>query len=586
MPKGYSENLEYRRRIVEQASGNAEAQDALWRMCSRDVLFFINVFCWTFNPKEYADLPVRPFITFGVQDDAIGVIDDHIGKSDVLIKKSREMGASWLILLVFLWRWMFKQNQNFLLTSRNQDYVDTPGNEKTLFAKLDFALARLPAWMQPRLLRTAHHLENLENGSKFDGESATSELGRGDRRTAMLWDEVAAWERGDGFRAMGSTTSVTNCRIINSTPRGTGDAYHLLSQSVKHQVRMHWTDHPRQRAGLYGSQGGVLRILDRSYEFPQGYEFVLDGQLRSPYKDEFCRRLPIASLVAQELEIDFTGSGRQFFDTTMIEKVTAEHCRAPALTGELAYDAQGYPQGFMESPGGTLKLWAPVSAKGPPRGMQACAGVDVSAGTGASNSAICVADRLTGEKVAELASNHIRPEEFARYSVALCRWFNDAFLTWEATGPGREYGPVVLECGYRNLYYHQDETRFPLTTSTRPGWFSTAGGKRALLTEYGIALARGVYVNRSKAAMDECAEIVYLDDGSIGHQASVAALDPSGSGENHADRVIADALTARGLRQRPTHRAETVVTPSYNTMDGRMALWEQEQRSQKSVCLF
>lgn len=44
----------------------------------------------------------------------------------------------------------------------------------------------------------------------------------------------------------------------------------------------------------------------------------------------------------------------------------------------------------------------------------------------------------------------MRPDIFAEYVVALCRWFRGnepegAFLAWEANGAGRLFGDKVIE---------------------------------------------------------------------------------------------------------------------------------------------
>jgi len=49
--------------------------------------------------------------------------------------------------------------------------------------------------------------------------------------------------------------------------------------------------------------------------------------------------------------------------------------------------------------------------------------VDISAGTGASNSVIVVGDKKTGEKVAEFASPYLKPHELAKLAVAIGKWF-------------------------------------------------------------------------------------------------------------------------------------------------------------------
>lgn len=552
VPKGLQENLEWRRRALEEGRSSREAAKELWIMCSRDILFYINTFVWTHSPSEYPDNPVRPFITWAFQDDALLQLDAAIGHSDVVIRKSREMGASWMCLALFEWRWHFMEYQSFLLASRDESYVWKPGNMKALFSKLEFILAHQPGWLRPNYTLTELRLENEDTHSTINGESATGDLARGDRRTAMLWDELAAWGRNDGFRAISSTSAVTKTRIINSTPQGTGDAYHTLAQSAKNQIVLPWRLHPEKSKGLYTSSGGKLRVLDQTYVFPPNYKYILDGKVRSPYYDDFCERNPVPSIIAQELDMDFAGSGSQFFNSDMIKQLIAETVRRPLRRGELQFDAACRPTAWMDAVWGKFLLWMPLGVDDKPLLDRSYAiGVDIGLGTGASNSVISIVDCRTGEKVGEYADNHTRPEQLAKLAVAIANWLGGAFMVWEGNGPGATFGSVVLETGYRNVYYRIDETKMPHKLSDTPGFHSTNKTKQVLLSNYHIALKHGTFINRSKDALEECAEIVFLDDGTIGHAASVNVLDSSGAGDNHADRVIADALACKGLKERP-----------------------------------
>jgi hypothetical protein len=194
----------------------------------------------------------------------------------------------------------------------------------------------------------------------------------------------------------------------------------------------------------------------------------------------------------------------------------------------------------------------------PPRDREYVVGCDISQGTGASDSAIAVVDRLSGEKVAEFCSNRISANRFAELTVALCRMFKGvegrgAFLIWEATGPGRTFGRTVIdECEYANIYFKTDETSLRRKQSDRPGWFSTGEGKKDLLMNYRDSLVTGKFINPSEKALIQAGEFVYLPSGRVEHGGASQTIDPSDSRDNHGDVVIADALCAKILRERET----------------------------------
>ena len=519
------------------ALGNAGTREknTILSMCSQDILFYLNAFAWTYDPR--LKTPTIPFITYPYQDDSILKICDSVQNgADILIGKSRDMGASWLILCAFQHMWRFRHGQSFLVVSRNEDYVDKAGNPKSLFWKFDFLHKNMPGWMLPNMTRTRLRLSNDDNLSTIDGESTTGDVARGDRRTAIMLDEFAAFDAQDGYRALSATRDATRCRIFNSTPAGNANAFYDLSQKQDmQQIRMHWSQHPVKAAGLYRDA---------------------NGKARSPWYDAECRRCANATEIAQELDIDFAGSDYLFFDNEMIERLIGSCASPPLMRGELDFDAQSLaPTGFTESGNGKLKMWIrPMVGFKLPDDRQYAIGVDIATGTGSSNSAISIVDCLTGEKVAELVTPKLRPDELGRYAVALGRWFkgsqNEAFMIWEAPGPGRNFGDVVMSAGYRNVYFRKNEVAVNAKSSNIPGWWPTKEEKRALYGEYRRALNEGEFLNHSVDALRECKEIVYTDNGWVVHGRSLATPDPSGARENHGDRPTADALAWRGVKGR------------------------------------
>lgn len=136
VPKEYKANLEFRRRVVKLGCESRENARQLWIMCARDILFYINAFCFIFEPRDARTLP---FITYDYQDDAILEIQACIGNYDLVIEKSRDMGASWCCITVLEHPWHFGDQQTFLMLSRKEQLVDDKkADPKSLFYKVDF----------------------------------------------------------------------------------------------------------------------------------------------------------------------------------------------------------------------------------------------------------------------------------------------------------------------------------------------------------------------------------------------------------------------------------------------------------------
>jgi len=520
-------NLEWRARMLAWSTDDHERQNALRTMCSDDPLFWFNAFVWTYDPRR--KVGVIPFVTWPFQDRAIVELDDAIGNHDIAMPKSRDMGASWMLCGLFLWRWLFRRDQSFLLVSRNEDYVDKTGNPKSLFWKIDHILKYSPEWMLPRRERARLRLTNMENGSTIDGESTTGDVARGDRRTAIGLDEFAAFGDDDGWKALAATRDATRCRIFNSTPSGIGNAFHSVCTNEHiRQVRLHWTEHPEKARSLYH---------DRY------------GKARSPWYDGEVKRCATPMEIAQELDISFEASQANLFETSRILELQSR--TRPALQrGELVVDEGGNPLSFEPKAEGRYHLWMAPDASGCfPTDRRFAMGVDVSTGTGASNSVMCVMDCRTGEQVLEMATADMRPDQFARLVVAVGRWFkgvdgHGALVCWEHIGPGRILGDVVIEMGYRNLWrrHNQDVVGKPVTQSV--GWFPNREEKVRLYGHFRKSLDSGAFIPRSRQMVDEMRELVYDDSGGVVHVRAATSIDPSGAKGNHGDRATAAALAS------------------------------------------
>src|SRR3990167_6303926 len=140
------ENLIQRQKIKQACSGNnAQKKEAAYELCRKNVLNFFRLFLWTYDPRKQPK--ELPFVPYDYQEVYINQLMESIDKGETLLtQKSRDVGATWIILGVFLYRWLFK-NENFLLGSRKEEYVDKIGDMDTHFERLRFMLRLLPDWM-------------------------------------------------------------------------------------------------------------------------------------------------------------------------------------------------------------------------------------------------------------------------------------------------------------------------------------------------------------------------------------------------------------------------------------------------------
>lgn len=557
VPKEREANLKWRADLIRKGSASASAAEELWIMCARDPLFYINSFCFIFEPRMAAQLP---FITYEFQDGALETIFEAHGNFDLVIEKSRDMGASWMCVTSIEWHWHFHKRRTFLLLSRKEELVDGKGKDpRSLFAKIDFLHKHQPGWLLPDRTRMQMHYSNDDNDSSMDGESTNKFAGIADRRYSLLIDEFSKMENQDSiFRG---TRDVSDCRLFNFTPQGADNMASRVAHSEDYRkITLHWSRHPIKSIGLYRvEKDGEIEFIDTNYWTPKrqtAKNYVAEEpnnprfKFRSPWYDLQCKRADTDKEIAQELDIDYLASSFQYFKPSLLAKAIAKTSN-PEEKGEFEYSGfNAEPISFQRNTAGDLDLWTVLDGAGnPPRqGRSYVVGADISAGTGASNSVLVIGEARSHEQVGEMASPHIRPEELAKYAVSLCRWFcdeqgNPAALIWEAPGPGREFGAAVKDLGFSNVYYFRPRSRWAKAKKV-PGWWPTKDEKRDLIGEYRRAIYESRYLVHSRLQLEECRHYIHHPNQWVEHskQTGSSILDPSGARENHGDRPMAGAL--------------------------------------------
>jgi len=560
VPKEFEANKAWRKKLANLGASSAENARIIRQMCADDLLFFVNSFVIIKEPRRRGARSRNiAFVTYPFQDWVMTGIRDAIGVRDVGMEKSRDMGATWMVLTVFVWFWLFHRECDFMVMSRNEKLVDMTGNPDTLFSKIDHIIALLPGWIRPQNIeRNSLHIKNLDNGSVIDGTSNTGDAGRGGRRLAFLIDEHAAFDLSAGLEVLDATMDVTETRIYLSTVKevaGGFDQQMARNDPFITKFHLHWQVHPNKRRGLYTSENGKLKILDESFKYPAEYPFILDGRLRSIAYDKAWARRRSDDQIAREWDISRAESGSRVFDNAMLNRLIATTCQRPTaeiplrvlLEGEMFGDVQTTEAFWKRCDSSTLKLWVQRDGYGNvARDRLYYMGVDVSLGTGASNSSIGVWDGRTGEKVAEYTWHHIEPNELAIVADRIAWMFQGhdeqhTRLIWEAKGPGKQFGRHVDQRGLFNVYRRRNEFSYSRKETDTPGWEPTVQNKLDALSQYATALKTGKATNRSAEALEDCRGYIHTNGG-IDHVNSLQAQDPTGAKANHGDRAIADAL--------------------------------------------
>ena len=307
--KDLTTNLNQRFKMVASCANEPSNQALINERCTNDIIFWTNMFVWTYNPR--LEMAVTPFITYPFQDELLEkLVDKILNGGDILIDKSRDMGVSWCSLIPFTWCWLFKgEGMDFLCGSRKEQYVDKIGDMATLLQKIRFILENLPAWMRPKgfcIKDNATYMKiiNPVTKSVITGEATNNNFSRGGRQRAILLDEFAFWDV--DAPAWRSSADTTECRIAVSTPEGFNNHFAKLRHSGSIEVvSLHWTRHPDKAKDAYHTS------TKEPVEFKDAFNLwsVHKDLVRSPWYDrEISRRNNDTVAIAQELDISYEGS--------------------------------------------------------------------------------------------------------------------------------------------------------------------------------------------------------------------------------------------------------------------------------------
>jgi len=596
VPKEYAANLKWRASIFRKVLKDTEYAGVIKDACSRDPLFFINGFVYTHDTRR-EPFSKLPFILYEFQEEGIMEILSAVNDHDLMIEKSRDMGVSWMNIAAIFWCWLFLDGRHFLFGSRNEEYIDKKGNPKALFTRFDFILDNLPEWMKPvgfnpNQNRTTNHIDNPEKYNVVDGESTTAEFASGDRRYAVFLDEFSKVKLGGPI--LSATRDVTRSRIFNGTPYGINNAFFDLRSTNIKKLCFHWSLHPIKAIGLYTKHDDTYEFIDKKYwdevedkvECAQMFDQMIlgmrvplpSGKFRSPWYAEQCERALSAREIAQELDIDYEGSGSQYFHAEDVIESRRKYSMPPLVVGDLEFDpTTGDIIRFTENPKGTLKLWCLLSDSGKPLiGDDIVLGIDVSAGTGASNSCICGWNKVTHAKALEFVNPFIRPEALAAQALAIAKWTDNPAMIWESGGPGRQFGSRLKELGYYNFYLRKNDDSISGRVSDIPGVAQTRETKLVIMGRYRDAVESMRAVNKSKLALEECLEYIHDPSGGVVHSRAANKTDPSGAKANHGDRVMADALAWKLMEE----RGGAAKKPEREIPVGSLA-WRNKMRTDK-----
>lgn len=220
---------ERRASLIYLATG--DDREAVAR-AAKNIWFFARNLIWVTHP-DHPDQPVRPWdFQRPFLAAMVGEARDWPSSSpiyphslnadghlwDLIVDKSREVGATWWALACILHQWLYGPVADYGVMTRSGPEVDN-GTAQSLFGKLDYMLSMLPPWLRPRIRRVHKPqpaLINEETGAAIIGSMTVPDAFRGGRLRRCLIDEAGVVPRLDDV--LRSVQEACRAVVLISTP--------------------------------------------------------------------------------------------------------------------------------------------------------------------------------------------------------------------------------------------------------------------------------------------------------------------------------------------------------------------------------
>ncbi len=247
----WTENLYHRMSVSLNCDGNDSYRSQEIMYCKSSILYWINTYVWTFDPRLEEGERRAPFATYEFQDDAIKWMLDRIqAQESAVIEKSRDMGASWMMAAIAVWMCVFYENMvPYFMSMREFDVDDrTPDS---LFGKCRFLLENLPEWQKAGWIQHANDIDTKmsmkfpKTGSNLKGILSKGTAGRSGRAKVVMADEFAFVE--DSEKVLRSLGDLSKCKFYVSTANGMANAqYRMAMDRNMQKLTLHWkrSNHP------------------------------------------------------------------------------------------------------------------------------------------------------------------------------------------------------------------------------------------------------------------------------------------------------------------------------------------------------
>lgn len=296
--------------LLDRAVQSEPLQNLLRERWRRDPVAFINDCVWTFDSRV-DDWKHRPMVLWGKQPDFCRVVmglaphsRNRRGKMrPVVLKKSRDEGASVMAAALIVWDWLFNLNSHGVMTRAG--YQLDGGGYNSLFGKIDYTIRMLPAWLVPwrdtkagRDARTKRppvwtHPDDPE--AVIMGSTTVDGGWRGPRMR-RIWVDEAAWI--PAMREiLTSIEGATDAPVLISSVAGKGNCFYMVEQGEGREttdmgvqgdgwirLRLHYSDNPSKDAEWVTIKRAGMTAEAWAQEYEGDYSASAPGRIWPEFK--------------------------------------------------------------------------------------------------------------------------------------------------------------------------------------------------------------------------------------------------------------------------------------------------------------
>jgi hypothetical protein len=278
----------------------------------------------------------------------------------------------------------------------------------------------------------------------------------------------------------------------------------------------------------------------------------------------------------KEMELDpYAQAGEALFLGEWLDWQRRQCCNPIRLM-----DVDPAGSSLAEHPSGKVKTWLEPRAlpKDLPELVESAErtfgiGMDVGAGTGASDSTIVVMCAQGFEQAAEFKSNRILPWNLGLLAVAVAHYFNDALICCVQKMHGSSAIRAMVAAGYTRLWRTRVANRIAETPTKNLGWPHGEIPDKLLYDRWAKALSEHATILHGVETVEQHRQYVFDEEGRPCFQRH-KGLNPTAR-QQHADLVVAAALAYRACRDLPKFIHPVTRLLPQETLAGRREQWRR-----------